>query len=80
MTQNSSGKPIIEKYRDLHEACLKNPVIILGNEEKRPKKYKEIDECAKGGFIEKFCKLNKVDVLWDGKQLVSVIKCSQYVH
>lgn len=48
---------IIEKYKDLYEACKKYPKIVLSNKlNERPKVYREPKGYAKGGFIEKFCK------------------------
>ena len=45
-----------EKYQKLYEACKKNPIIILGNEGRPPRKYEEHKGYAKNGFVEKFCK------------------------
>ena len=53
MKRGNETEPIIEKYKDLHEACLKYPKIILGN---KPKKYKSPQGYAKDGFVERFCK------------------------
>lgn len=48
---------IIEKYRDLYNACKKYPKIILSSRVgERPKLYKEPEGYAKDGFVEKFCK------------------------
>ena len=48
---------IIEKYKDLYEACKKIPQIVLSsNVEEKPKVYREPKGYAKDGFVEKFCK------------------------
>lgn len=38
--QKNETKPIIEKYKKLNEACAKNEIIVLGDEEHKPKLYK----------------------------------------
>ena len=58
MMQKNETKPIIEKYKKLNEACAKNEIIVLGDEEHKPKLYKEISTFEKNGFIEKFCKIH----------------------
>jgi len=56
MRQNNKSKTITKKYEKLHEACSKNPMIILGNVGNKPKVYQELQGYAKDGFVEKFCK------------------------
>lgn len=48
---------IIEKYKNLYEACKKYPKIILSSRVcESPKVYREPKGYAKDGFIEVFCK------------------------
>ena len=47
MMQKNETKPIIEKYKKLNEACAKNEIIVLGDEEHKPKLYKEISTFEK---------------------------------
>ena len=48
---------IIEKYKNLYEACKKYPIIILSSRVgESPKVYREPNGYAKDGFIEVFYK------------------------
>ena len=59
---------IIEKYKELHEACKKYPKINLSSRcGEKPKLHKEQNNYAKDGFIEVFC-IEKGNERYDNKK------------
>ena len=48
---------IIEKYKNLYEACKKYPkIILLSRVGESPKVYRKPNRYPKDGFVEVFCK------------------------